>query len=849
MTRSTLRQGVATAALLAGLAAAASTYAATATTPDATATDSGSTPTVTNDSAGGNTLEPVIVTARHRAENLLTVPESAQAITGKALETKGTVSLSDIVYQTPGLFDQIGNPRNTSLAIRGVGVTSSAGDALDNMVGVYFDGVYQSRPGMALQDLIDIDSFEVLRGPQGTLFGRNSEVGALNITTENPTFSRSENAELSFGNDSFTQAKAVLNFPINDKVASRTVLFGTFAEGWLPNHSAPAFAAAAAQEGVSAPTAADQDRLNGQGRYGVRQKFLIDASDKLSILFAGDWEEENDSVLAGSTEITQLFGPGNWGPNLTAGQQAKVVDATNAVEHIRNFGGVLNWTPTVNPNVDIGNSREALHTTNAGLAATVNYKLDWANLTSITAWRYWSFFPPQDSDGSPLDIYTNMAISRDEQWSQELRLTSNQPGPIDWQTGIYLFYGDLKDHYIVHQFGADVIPLYNALVNYGAVTGTPFSTSLIPVLTGSQVIEDTHVQDENAAVYAQGTWHITDKLSLTGGARYTYDRKVGGSPIDLSNLPASVRSAATTAGATSTLANYGVNGSTSGYPLNAEVANGNVSGAASLSYKITPDTMAYATFSNGYQAAALNLNAVIKTGIPVVVNPSYTNNYEVGIKSALFDHHLTVAVDAYWETLDGYQTTYTQVLANGSTLRYVANAGNVRSRGFEWDIAAALGDGVQVTFDGAYNDAIFTYAPSVAPPPEVTTASFNATGHAAPDAPKFTLSLTPSWEHDVSAHDTFYSLAQLSYSSSFYSATNLSAYSVVPGQYNLNLRAGFRIDDGRYDVSLYANNATNQHNIYSKSLLAFPTTSIYYAEEQSLAPPATYGITLKAKFN
>jgi len=830
--------------------------AQTATTPQAADAQAATAPPVATDAAvatsdsipDSNSLQEVVVTARHVAENLQDVPESVQAISGATLERKNTVSLSDLVSQTPGLFDQIGNPRNTSLAIRGVGVTSSAGDGLDNMVGVYFDGVYQGRPGMALQDLMDIDSFEVLRGPQGTLFGRNSEVGALNITTQNPSFTPSQSLEFSSGNYSFEQGKAILTGPINDKVAFRTVLFGTFADGWLPNDGAAPFAAAAAKEGIYAPTATNESELNSQGRYGIRQKFLIDATDRLSILISGDWEQENDSQNAG-TDITQLFGPGSWGPNRTAAQQAKVTDAVTAVENITNFGGVRNWTPTVNPTTDIGNSLEALHTTNAGTSITANYKFDQATLTSITAWRYWSFNPPQDSDGSPLDIYYNAAITQDNQWSEELRLTSNEKGPIEWQTGIYLYDNELNDHYIVHQFGADVIPLYNALVNYGAVKGTPLSLALRSELTGAQVIENTHVQDQNAAVYGQGTWHITDKLSLTGGARYTYDSKSGSSPIDLNNLPLAVRGAAVTAGATSTLANYGVNGSTSGYPLNASVANGNVSGAASLSYKITPETLLYASFSNGYQAAALNLNAVIKTGVPVVVNPSHADNYEVGVKSSLFDHRLTFDVDAYWETLDNYQTTYSQIEANGAALRYVANAGNLLTRGFEWDVAAALGSGVRLTFDGAYNDAYFTYAPSVAPPPESTAPSFDATGHAAPDAPTWTLSLTPSWDHQFGAHENFYSYAQYSYSSSFYSATNLSAYSIVPGQFTLNLRAGFQLADGKYDISLFANNATNQRNILSRALLALPTTSIYFAESQSLAPPAMYGVTLKAKFD
>lgn len=801
-----------------------------------------------DDDAGGDTVQEVLVTARHREENLQNVPVSVQAISGQTLELKGTVTLSDITAQTPGLFDQIGNPRNTSLAIRGIGVTSSAGDGLDNMVGVYFDGVYQGRPGMALQDLIDVDSFEVLRGPQGTLFGRNTEAGALNITTQNPSFSQAETFEVSSGNYGFTQVKAILTGPITDSVAYRTVVFGTYADGWLPDHSAPAFAAAAAQEGIAAPTAADEDRLNSQGRYGIRQKILINANEDLSILISADWEREHDSVLAGSSQITQLFGPGSWGPNTTLAQQQKVTEGLAAMANVRSFGGVANYIPTVDPNTDIDNSRESVRTTTGGGAVTVDYKIGSVTLTSITAGRFWDFLPPQDSDMTPLDIYYNAAITHDDQWSEELRLTSGTQGPIDWQTGLYFFYQDLHNHYIVHQFGADVIPLYNALVSYGALSGTPFSTSLIPQLTGAQVIENTHVDDDNEAAYGQATWHINKKLSLTGGARFTHDKKSGGSPVDLSQLPQAVQGAAVTAGAASTLANYGVNGAASGYPLYAQVADNNLSGSASLSYQLTPGTMIYAAFSNGYQAAALNLNAVVRAGIPVVVNPSTTDNYEIGIKTSLLDQRLTLDADVFEEILYGYQTSYTQILPTGATLRYVANAGNVRSRGIEWDLAAALGGGVRVSFDGTYNDAVFQAAHSVAPPPEVTTASFDATGLAAPDAPKLTLSLTPSLSHRIGSHEQFYAYAQYAYSSSFYSATNLSAYSVVPDQFTLNLRAGVQLDDGKYDLSVYANNATNERNIYSRGLLAVPATSIYFAEAQSLAPPLMYGITVRAKF-
>jgi iron complex outermembrane receptor protein len=197
--------------LLAGTAAIAlpaSAWAQGATTQVAAA-DTGvqlaaaDTQLVSSGKDGG--VETVIVTARHRAENNQDIPVSLQAISGETLERKGTIDLQSLIAQTPGLNSTGGNPRNFSVLIRGIGYAPTAADGLDNAIGVYIDGVYQARPGQVLQDLVDVDSFEVLRGPQGTLFGRNAAAGALNITTNKPSFTPSETFELSAGNYSFFQ--------------------------------------------------------------------------------------------------------------------------------------------------------------------------------------------------------------------------------------------------------------------------------------------------------------------------------------------------------------------------------------------------------------------------------------------------------------------------------------------------------------------------------------------------------------------------------------------------------------------------------------------------------------------
>jgi iron complex outermembrane receptor protein len=131
----------------------------------------------------------LIVTARRQAERAQDVPIPLSALSGEVMEQKGTYTLEDIQRQVPSFTAFNSNPRNSSVGIRGIGV-STASDGLDTSVGFYFDGVYLGRPGMALADLIDIESFEVLRGPQGTLFGRNTSAGVVNVTTRRPSFTR-----------------------------------------------------------------------------------------------------------------------------------------------------------------------------------------------------------------------------------------------------------------------------------------------------------------------------------------------------------------------------------------------------------------------------------------------------------------------------------------------------------------------------------------------------------------------------------------------------------------------------------------------------------------------------------
>ncbi|WP_404337213.1 TonB-dependent receptor [Sphingomonas sp. MMS12-HWE2-04] len=813
----------------------------------------------------------IVVTARRRAENIQDVPISVQAISGETLERKGTIDLQSLIDQTPGLNSTGGNPRNFSVTIRGIGYAPTAADGLDNAIGVYFDGVYQARPGQVLQDLVDVQSFEVLRGPQGTLFGRNAAAGALNVTFNKPSFTPSQTFELSYGRYNFAQAKAIITGPLSENIAFRTVAYGTRSDGWIDTPFRPAFRDSATQKGIYAPTATDDAKTAGTGRWGIRQQFLVDAGD-LKINLSGDLNIESDSSSGFSSGggITEIFGPGNWGINTTAAQQARVTIARNALSQLTNFGGVQNWNLAVDPSASITNNYNHMRTTNAGVSLTADYDFGWATLTSISAWRRWSFNPPQDSDSSPLDIYQNMAISKSDQFSQEFRLASNRKGPIEWQAGAFLYYSKLNDHYVVHQFGADVIPWYNAYNTLAGTALTPIPLSFRSQLTGAQIIEDTRVENRNVAAYGQATWHISSALDLTGGLRYTYDRKNGSSPVDTTLLPTSLPTGVTNAqlnafytaidavqrnpGVVYTTPGYPAAVATVGYPLDIETSNDNVSGTVSLSYKVTSDLTTYITYATGFQAGGLDLNNRSLSPTAPAVQPTKTKNLEAGVKASLFDRRLTLALAAYQEKLEGFQTSISFTLPNGTPQRGATNVGDIRARGVEWSLAANFGSGLRLTFDGNYNDAVYTRAPSLPAPAELSyngIANIDAKGQRAPYSPEWSLSVTPSWDFKIGSDSEFYSYAQYSYTSDYSTGVTQSIYTQVPGQFNLNLRAGVRLEEGKYDISFYANNATNEKNIISQALLAVPSgagVTAYLGRTVNYNLPARYGVTLRAKF-
>ena len=428
-----------------------------------------------------------MVTARRRSEDAQKVPASFNAIGGELLDRTYTVNTDQLAELVPALNYTSPNPRNTAYTIRGLGSSvvaiAQANDGLEPGVGFYVDQVYHARPATAAFDFTDIDQIEVLRGPQGTLFGKNSTAGAIHITTRAPSFDFSAQEEASAGGYGYTQAKGMVTGTlVDDLIAGRFSALATRRDGIVDN-----------------VTLGGTD--NNVHTDAVRGQILIRPSDALQLRLIGDYSDFDSHCC------TQVF--------VRVGTTLKPA----ARQYPALAAGVGYAPASFDPferkaDIDAG---LGVDTNEGGLSGIADWNLGFATLTSVTAWRWWNWDAANDRDYTSLSIQTLQHIpSRQDQYSQELRLASNGEDRITYVTGLYWFYQKLH---------GDPITVYGPLATYWLLGPEPaFPANL---LDGYGTSGSTNFRTHSDAVFGEATWHITQRLAWTAGLRYTYENKDG----------------------------------------------------------------------------------------------------------------------------------------------------------------------------------------------------------------------------------------------------------------------------------------------------------------------------------
>ncbi len=744
----------------------------------------------------------IVTSSRRRDENAQEVPIALSVVSAEALEKRGDYTLGQIQQQVPSLQVFSFNPRNTNVNIRGLGSNVAlTNDGLENGVGFYIDNVYYGRVGLSQFDLVDLDRIEVLRGPQGTLFGKNTTSGVINITSRAPSFSPEFSGEVSYGNYGYTQFRASASAGvIPDLVAVRVSGALTNRDGFLFNTTTHTDA---------------QDYYNAS----VRGQVLITPSDNLEVKLIGDYSRQKQKfALSVFVDHHETYENGATIPN-------------NFLVRAARFPGYT--LPSFQPFSRTGEAdgHYQANMEGYGVSGQVDWNLGGAKLTSITAYRWWDWYPANDGDGTSLPITTAAQQENlQRQFSQELRVSSDNDGPVSYVVGAYYFWQTVRGY---GSFG------------YGSAAGLwnrpPSSALSLSVwnsaLDGFAAASYSEPVTKSLAGFGQLDWAITDSLKLTGGLRYTHEKKSG-------TFEQWWTGGTNLADPTLALIRSQFNPVTS---YETSFTDNSLSGLASLSWKVADDALLYASYSRGNKSGGLNLTT-LPAGVSPDVAPEKVDAYELGFKSQAFDRRLTLNGAFYWTEISDYQTAITEQVANTVTFRqYIANIPKVRSRGFEADASFAASDRFSVYGSIAYADA--TYIEYTNAPQTVERLNISGiqdlSGETLPGVPKFTYTLgadanTPLGDWDGRGLE-LYAHADWSHRSSFNTSSSNSAWAQVPGYGLANARIGLRSDDGLFDVSIWAKNLFDKD--YFSTLSAANTGAI----TGQLGEPRTYGVTLRTK--
>ena len=758
-----------------------------------------------NDTASG---ERIIVTARQRAEEAQDVPAALSVVDARWLEQSYTLNTQGLTTLVPALNYSSANPRNTAFTIRGLGssvvAVSQANDGLEPGVGYYVDGVYHARPATAAFDFSDIARIEVLRGPQGTLFGKNTTAGAINIVSAAPRFDPALNAELSGGERRFVQARVSATGPLaGDTLAYRLSGTLTRRDGVLTN----------------VRTGADQNTLGAQA---VRGQVLWQPSSDFKLRVIADFANFDSECC------TQVF--------LRVGTSLRP-----AARQYPALAAVAGYAPpSTNPYdrlTDI-DAPLAVKTSEGGIAATADWNLGSAAVTSISAWRFWNWDAANDRDYTGLPIQLIQRIpSRQDQLSQELRIASNGERVLSYVAGLYWFRQVLTGH------PNSVYGPYGAPWLIGATTGANATPVPANLLDGYGQTGDTRFAASSYAAFAEVNWRLLARLTLTGGLRYTYEDKEGDYSTRVFGGPPTTSTALINA-------RLGV---LRPQTYAARDRDGSLSGRANLAWQAGEDVLLYASFARGFKSGGINMS-----GLPLdannqpalataVVRPERNTTWEAGLKTRFWDSRATLNLAAYRTTVTDFQATIVDSSQTVALRGYLSNIPEVRVQGIEADAALRFGR-LSLTGALAYADGTYADYPRGPCPLErqiAATAACDLTGRRLAGLPRWSATLSGDYTVPLGAGAVVLH-ADSNWRSGYFGDPTLSRFTFIEG-YNLtNASIGYRRENAQgqgWEIAVFARNLFDANYIQNLTIQAGNSGLILGTPSD----PRTLGVTIRVR--
>lgn len=849
------------------------------------------------------TIDDIVVTAQKREQNLQDVPIVVTTLSQETLQNAGVRDIKDLQILTPGMtVTSTSSEASTTARIRGVG-TVGDNPGLESSVGVVIDGVYRSRNSVGFGDLGELQRIEVLKGPQGTLFGKNTSAGVINIITESPSFTPGFNAELTVGNYGTLGASGSVTGPITDTVAFRL------------------YAARRVRDGFYEVNTGDGQRTQtddaNQDFSTVRGQLLWLPNDNTSLRLIVDYSRRDEYCCTG---VQIRSGPTASFINLLA------TGGNGARPPAAGFG------PLPFSRLAYANRETGQEVDDRGVSLEANFDLPGvfggATLTSVTSAREWSTDLGQDIDYTGADIAYRLQDGQNgygvDNLTQEFRL-AGASDRLDWLVGLFAtsedvtrrdswFFGDDYTPYISFLLTANLnaataatpappgpIPISPARVGCFTRTGqtapglgaclygSPLSPASGPGFTVGQGYADVYDQESTSfAIFTNNTWRVTEQFDLTLGLRYTMDDKslnglqdnvgtngatctaaqLNGGAIGQALAPTGTpaQQAAAAGGILGVFCLPFTNSAFNNRVVSESFDDGELSGTLKASYRLNPSILSYVSFARGYKSFGYNLDRVHRTGTITPVSslffPSETvDSYEAGVKTTLLDRTLLLNATYFHQTFENFQlNTFNGV---GFTVEPIPE---LTSQGVDADMVWFTPvEGLSLQGGVTYTDAeygMFTAADLV--DPNNFPAASLLPGSRPSFAPEWSATLSVNYDRSLgNGLRGGFSLAG-KYMSEYNTGSDLLPFKLQDAFTTLNGRFTLGTEDERWTAEFWIQNLTDEEYVqvaYNGPLQGTffqstvqPDGTFYNPARDTgtydafLGQPRTYGATLRFKY-
>ena len=744
----------------------------------------------------------IIVTATKRAEKLTEVPIAISVMGAEDIDQTGIRELSEISTYIPNVQISNGTDFRSVITIRGVG-SSSRNIGFDSRVGVYVDGVYMGQSPSVNQELLDLQRVEVLRGPQGMLFGKNTVAGAISLVTVKPSQDFYGQISADLGNYNYRELKGMVNVPLGKKVAAKFAVSKTDRDGYVDNITTGS-------------------KLASKDVFAYRAQLRLTPTENFEVNLAFDYLKSDNLALLG--------------------------------EPLSDFLGIAPITIAPEPrrvafNIDPRDNRKV-----KGGMADLQYELPSGfTLKSITGYRDTRGFTQNATDYAPIDIFSIQYTDDFEQFTQEFQFISPDNQKLTYMAGLYYYHQNattIRDGIIGFDFFEGFLaPAVAPAFGFNPATVTQGQLAFIANFVGfgpegSLIFNRGDVTTESYAGYVNGSYDISDRLTLGFGGRYSVEDKKVSWVLDGTN------SGLFNIGST------GVDPTDPNPPAPSPLLNKRqdkfFSPAISLSYSVSDEANMYVKYSSGYKSGGFNLDFInaneLAANNGLEFGKETVDSYELGLKGDFANGRFKLNLAAFLSDYSNYQVNQFVDLGGGRTSIRITNAAQVRTQGIEAEMQLEVTDNLHLQGSLGLLDASFDKFPGGG------TAGADVTGNKLPNAPEFTASFSATYTQNLpSLNSMLLVRADLTHSGGYFTSVNnvkstqLLGGASVPFGYiskltQLNGRIGIIPNNEKFSVFLWGRNLTNADGLDDTFRDFFGTIT------NKPMIGRTYGIGLTANF-